>query len=307
MLPARLRCIAQRVLYACSFGKNKSSCLQFALNYIKVSAKLMAPSEKRLQEVPANCSRVSLGSRPATGDTGRSQPRGGDTLSAFSPCWCLPQTFIITETLVPLPSAPKCPSCSNTPSVPVRLHVPARTQGRLLQAATAPGPPLLPILPLRPAAQRPAAATMAPRPCHPTPSPSPVTPRSNQGGPSPGAQRGGPRSSAPISSTQHLAHATVLPRRADAAQGRAMLQSCVRVRYCWGLLRFACNGILPSSGCRQELSRVQGTLWSRSPRLWERLEMLRAVPSAVEPFSSSGANVNRAASLRSSPPDTDLA
>lgn len=46
VLLARLRCIVQRVLYACSFDKNKSSRLQFALNYIKVSAELTAPSEK---------------------------------------------------------------------------------------------------------------------------------------------------------------------------------------------------------------------------------------------------------------------
>lgn len=49
-----------------------------------------------------------------------------------------------------------------------------------------------------------------------------------------------------------------------------------------------------------------GTLRGRSLRLWECLEMLRAVPGTVEPFSSSGANINRAVSLWSSPPNTDL-
>ena len=52
---------------------------------------------------------------------------------------------------------------------------------------------------------------------------------------------------------------------------------------------------------------MQGTLRSRLPKLWECLEMVRAVPGTVRPFSSSGENVNRAVSLRSSPPDTDLA
>lgn len=50
-------CVAQRVLCACSFDKNKSSCLQFALNYIKVSAELTAPLRNDLRR----CWQMALG------------------------------------------------------------------------------------------------------------------------------------------------------------------------------------------------------------------------------------------------------
>lgn len=50
-------CVTQHVLYACSFDKNKSSCLQFALNYIKVSAELTAPLRNDLRR----CWQMALG------------------------------------------------------------------------------------------------------------------------------------------------------------------------------------------------------------------------------------------------------
>lgn len=50
-------CVTQRVLYACSFDKNKSSCLQFALNYSKVSAELMVPLRNDLRR----CWQMALG------------------------------------------------------------------------------------------------------------------------------------------------------------------------------------------------------------------------------------------------------
>ena len=85
VLPAGLRRIARRVLYARSFDKNKSSCLQFALNYIKVSAGLTAPSEKRPQPVPANCSRESPGSRPRREAAAGPSPGRGDPVCPQPP------------------------------------------------------------------------------------------------------------------------------------------------------------------------------------------------------------------------------
>lgn len=68
-------CVTLHVLYACSFDKNKSSCLQFALNYIKVSAALTAPLRNDL----GRCWQMALGEpgiSPCSGSSSGSQPAG---------------------------------------------------------------------------------------------------------------------------------------------------------------------------------------------------------------------------------------
>lgn len=129
--------------------------------------------------------------------------QGGETPAALSPCQCLPQTFIVAETLVSLPFAPKGPSRSNTPSLSMRLHVLAQTRGRLLRAATSPGPSVLPVPPSpsrlhssQPQPPRPFSHIIQPRP------PPLSLPRSTQGVPAGSAVRGAQELS------PHLLHPT---------------------------------------------------------------------------------------------------
>lgn len=124
--------------------------------------------------------------------------QGGETPAALSPCQCLPQTFIVAETLVSLPFAPKGPSRSNTPSLSMRLHVLAQTRGRLLRAATSPGPSVLPVPPSpsrlhssQPQPPRPFSHIIQPRP------PPLSLPRSTQGVPRRECSEGGPGAEPP--------------------------------------------------------------------------------------------------------------
>lgn len=153
-------CVTLHVLYACSFDKNKSSCLQFALNYIKVSAALTAPLRNDLgrswqmalgEPGISPCSGSSSGSWPA----GR-RPRPPSALPGpgtnfhlyrdphFSPVCTqrsvlqCPLSLIQTPeagtdpgmvptrncTTAPLPFLISFPSTTSLLSLPGRLHTP---------------------------------------------------------------------------------------------------------------------------------------------------------------------------------------